>query len=155
MKRKLFILLVFTLIGTTMQTQAQKIYHNDANIAIDGYDVVSYFTDGKAVKGKVTISTIFMGSQFNFSSETNKNSFLKTPKKFIPQYDGYCAYAVAAMNKKVPSNPETFKIVDGKLYLFFNDLYEGKQMNTIVPWNEDETNLLSKAEGNWKALEGN
>ncbi len=153
MKKFYFTLFAFALMGPL--SQAQNIYHNDGNIAIDGYDVVSYFTTGKATKGTDKVSTIYKGVQFNFVSEANKKLFLKKPDSYLPQYDGYCAYAVGAMNKRVPTNPETFKIVDGKLYLFFNDLYEGKQMNTLVPWNADEAELLSKANGNWDILKDN
>ena len=152
MKKIYLTLLVLTLIESSMNTQAQKVFHNENNVAIDGYDVVSYFTKGKAVKGTSKVSTTYQGSHFYFSSEANKKAFVKQPSNYLPQYDGYCAYAVAAKNKKVPTNPETFKIVDGKLYLFFNDLYEGKPMNTIVPWNADEAKLLSQADGNWNTL---
>jgi len=49
----------------------------------------------------------------------------------------------------VPSDPETFKLRDGKLYLFFNDYYQGEPFNTIVPWNADEPELVRKANANW------
>jgi len=152
MKKVYLSLLILTLMGSTMKTNAQSIYHNEENVAINGYDLVSYFTDSKAVKGNSKYTANHNGSIFYFSSLDHKKAFKKNPSKYIPQFDGYCAYAVAAMNKKVPTNPETFKIVDGKLYLFFNDLYEGKSFNTIEPWNADESNLLNTANGNWEVL---
>ena len=58
------------------------------------------------------------------------------------------------MNKKVPANPETFRIDDGKLYLFYNDFWEGKPFNTIVPWINNETEMEKMAINNWKTLKG-
>ncbi len=152
MKKIYLALLILTIMGNTMESKAQSIYHNDENVAINGYDVVNYFTDSKAVKGSSDYSTSYKGSTFYFLSEDHKKAFIKEPEKYTPQFNGYCAYAVGAMNKKVPTNPGTFKIVDGKLYLFFNDLWDGKQFNTLDPWNEDEANLLPTANTNWEAL---
>jgi len=70
----------------------------------------------------------------------------------LPQFDGFCAFAVAKMNKKVPVNPETFRIDDGKLYLFYNDFWEGKPFNTIVPWLGHEAEMEKMAVKNWKTL---
>lgn len=152
MKKSFITLIIILLTGKIMETQAQHLYANKENVAINGYDVVSYFTDTKATKGNSSISADYAGSHFYFISENHKKLFLENPKKYIPQFDGYCAYAVAAMNKKVPTNPETFKIIDGKLYLFFNDLYEGKPFNTLEPWNKNEANLLPSANTNWNTL---
>jgi len=75
------------------------------------------------------------------------------PKKYVPQFGGYCAFAMAMKSAKVPSDPKTFKLHDGKLYLFFNDYYQGTPFNTIIPWNADEQNMLSKANANWKTMQ--
>jgi hypothetical protein len=50
--------------------------------------------------------------------------------------------------EKVEVNPETYKIVGGKLYLFYNRLFN----NTLPDWNEDETNLKKKADSSWKRI---
>jgi len=42
-------------------------------------------------------------------------------------------------------DPETFKIVNGKLYLFYNKFFN----NTLKSWNKDEANLKIKADKNW------
>lgn len=49
-------------------------------------------------------------------------------------------------------DPETFKLHNGKLYLFFSDYYEGTPFNTIIPWNSDEENLKNKADMNWESM---
>jgi len=136
----------------TAQIDGSKYFKTDNNIAIAGYDVVAYFNQNKAVEGSDKYQAEYDGTIFQFSNKENKNLFVKTPEKFLPQYGGFCAFAVAAKNAKVPTDPTNFKLRDGKLYLFFNDMWDGKKFNTIIPWNAAEKNMLSKAEENWKNL---
>jgi hypothetical protein len=67
----------------------------------------------------------------------------------MPQYGGWCAYAMGAKNEKVTMNPENYKIVDGKLYLFYKNFFT----DTLDDWNEDEENLKQKANENWKKID--
>ena len=87
-----------------------------------------------------------------FSSSENKSKFQAASGKYLPQYGGYCAFAMAMKSAKVPSDPQTFKLHDGKLYLFFNDYYQGEAFNTIIPWNTDERDMINKANANWKTM---
>ena len=116
-------------------------------IGIQGYDPVAYFTDKKAIKGEEDITETFQGVTYFFKNEENKALFQQRPEKFLPQYGGWCAYAMAE-GEKVRIDPETFKVVDGKLYLFYNFYFN----NTLTSWNKDETNLKKKADLNWKKL---
>jgi len=131
---------------------AQKVNSNKEGIANNGYDVDNYFTTNTASKGNKTYSVKHNGATYYFVNAANLKQFEENPNKYLPQYDGYCAFAVAKMNKKVPVNPETFRIDDGKLYLFFNDLWEGKPFNTIVPWLNNEAEMEKTAISNWKTL---
>jgi len=131
---------------------AQKVFTNQENVANNGYDVVSYFTANEAQRGSNEYSTEHSGATYFFVNEKNLESFKEDPGKYLPQFDGYCAFAVAKMNQKVPVDPATFRIDDGKLYLFFNDFWEGKPFNTIVPWLNNEAEMTKLAEGNWKTL---
>ena len=88
------------------------------HLAIDGYDPVAYFTKGVATEGSKKYSLNYKGVTYYFNGE------------------------------KVSINPKTFKIVDGKLYLFYNKLFT----NTLIPWNEDEDNLKGNADDFWKEL---
>ena len=117
-------------------------------LGIQGYDPVGYFNQGKAVKGKKGISASYQGVIYNFSSGENKNAFLKNPSKYEPQYGGWCAYAMGSAGEKVEINPETFKITDGKLFLFYNAFFN----NTLKSWNKDEGNLKIQADDNWKKI---
>lgn len=118
------------------------------HIAIEGYDPVAYFAQGKAVKGKAALAATKDGITYFFSSAQNKEAFLAQPAKYEPQYGGWCAYAMGATGEKVPVDPETFKIVNGKLYLFYNKFLN----NTLKSWNKDEKNLNAKADGNWAKI---
>lgn len=124
----------------------QKQFNLDNGIAVKGFDVVAYFTQNKAVKGKSEFAVIHQGIKYLFASNTNKEEFKKTPSKYEPQYGGWCAYAMGATGEKVDFDPETFKILNGKLYLFYNKFFN----NTLPKWNKDEVNLKARADVNWK-----
>lgn len=123
---------------------------NADQVFIDGYDVVAYFTTHKATRGTPYHAVKYRGAKFYFSSEENMNAFMAEPEKYMPLYNGFCAYAVANGKNTVKANPETFKLYNGSLLLFFDDLYEGKRFNTIVPWNADERSLFEKAQAHWE-----
>ena len=75
--------------------------------------------------------------------------FKENPKKYVPQYGGYCAYAVAEKNIKINIDPEEFQIRDGKLYLFYSSFFGSKLTN----WKDADTKKLQvKADKNWKKL---
>lgn len=132
----------------TQTTLRTKHFNVEKGIAIQGYDPIAYFISSKAIKGNKSISATVEGITYYFSSQKNKDLFMKDPKKFEPQYGGWCAYAMGAVNEKVEIDPETFKILDGKLYLFYHTWTN----NTLTKWNEDEKNLKAKADKNWNAI---
>lgn len=130
----------------------QNVNTDESNLANKGYDVVNYFATNTAERGSVEFSTTNNGATYYFVNTENLEAFKANSSKYLPQFDGYCAFAVAKMNKKVPVNPETFRIDDGKLYLFYNDFWEGKPFNTIVPWINNEAAMEKLAAENWKSL---
>lgn len=149
MNKQILILLVAFISATTFgQTASKRIteFNLEKKVAIQGYDPVAYFTQKKAVKGKATMASTYEGVIYNFSSQANKETFAKNPSGYEPQYGGWCSYAMGANGEKVEVNPETFKIVDGKLNLFYNAFFN----NTLKSWNRDEVNLKKKADANWK-----
>ncbi len=79
--------------------------------------------------------------QKNFNIK-NKSS----PEMYEPAFGGWCAYAMGSSGEKVKIDPETFKIVDRKLYLFYNFW----RNNTLTDWNKQEAYLKAKAEEHWK-----
>lgn len=148
--KKQILLLFVTLFSVTIYAQSaakrQEQFNLENKIALQGYDPVAYFKQSKALKGKKEIAASYEGVVYNFSTQANKDLFLKTPTSYEPQYGGWCAYAMGSNAEKVEIDPQTFKIVDGKLYLFYNAYFN----NTLKSWNKDENNLKKKADTNWK-----
>lgn len=151
-----FALALFVLtVAVTYADEAAKeeVFVTADDVAVKGYDVVSYVDDNKAVPGTKEYAAEYNGVTYYFAIPQNQEAFLANPEKYLPQYGGWCAYGVGAVKQKFPVDPEVFKVVDGKLYLFFNgETPDGKQLNTIVPWNEDEANLIKQADANWPSV---
>ena len=143
--------IIITLISLFVSTNmvAQDVDFNiQKGYVVEGYDVVSYFNN-EVKKGLKDYTTTYQGSKFKFSSQENLDTFLSNPEAYIPQYGGYCAYAIALKNKKVKVNPETYEIRDGKLYLFYN----AWGTNTLDLWLEDDVKgLQEKGDKNWEAM---
>jgi len=150
MKRILtfFTLTIFWAVGAVAQTHPATCNLSSSGLAIDGYDPVAYFTTGKAVEGNKEFTYTIDGATYRFSNASNRDLFKATPSKYRPQYGGWCAYAMGASGEKVDIDPQTFKILDGKLYLFYNKFFN----NTLKSWNKDEVNLKPKADANWTKL---
>ena len=146
MKTKLIGVFFFLGILTTF---AQTVdYNTKKGYVAKGYDVVAYF-DNEAIEGKKEFTTMHYGVNYKFSSEKNLKTFIEAPEKYIPQYGGYCAYAIAEKSKKIDINPKTFEIRDGKLYLFYNSWGN----NTLKTWKENNVKGLQiKADKNWEAM---
>lgn len=140
--------LVLLTVAHAQNTIRTKQFNLEKGLAIQGYDPVAYFTQHKAVKGDKQIAASAEGVVYYFSSVANKELFLKGYKQYEPQYGGWCAYAMGASNEKVEIDPETFKILDGKLYLF----YHSWTNNTLPKWNKDEANLKAAADKNWQKI---
>jgi YHS domain-containing protein len=144
----LFSIILFGLGLSVVSAQIQPL--DKDNLAIGGYDVVSYFTANKATKGLADHVYAHDGATYRFSSAKNLKAFKANPTKYLPQCNGYCAWGVAEKGTKFPINPETFTISEGKLYLFFNGDYDGKPFNTLDEWKKDEKKYLSTIEGAWQ-----
>jgi len=119
-------------------------FNTDDGIAVSGYDVISYFKQGKAIKGNKEFAVSVQGITYYFSTPENREEFKKNPPAYEPQYGGWCAYAMGKKGSKVEIDPETFKIINGKLYLYYNKFFN----NTLNSWNKDETNLNANADFN-------
>ncbi len=83
--------------------------------------------------------------KYYFSSASNRDLFKSQPDKYEPQYGGWCAYAMGSSGEKVEVDPETFRILEGKLYLFYNKFFN----NTLNSWLKDEKKFKSQADANW------
>ncbi|HSC40545.1 MAG TPA: YHS domain-containing (seleno)protein [Chitinophagaceae bacterium] len=142
-------LLAFFAIGALAQDPTatrKKQFNLEDGIGDQGYDPVAYFTENKAVKGSKDNAVVYEGVTWYFSSPANKELFKKNPGKYEPAYGGWCAYAMGAKGEKVSVDPATFKITDGRLYLFYNRFFK----NTLPEWNKDEAHLKKNADANWQ-----
>jgi YHS domain-containing protein len=139
------ILLLLPLIVSAQSEQIRKKHFNIKNtVALEGYDPVSYF-DGPPREGDEKINYLHKGVMYYFSSASNLSKFKLNPEKYEPAYGGWCAFAMGETGEKVKVDPETFKIVGGKIYLFYN--FWGN--NTLEDWNEKEMKLKEAADSNW------
>lgn len=139
----------FTLVKAQDINDLRKKHFNISNgLAIQGYDPVNYFTEGVAKKGDQQFSFKYGQVIYRFRSKTNLELFKSSPGKYEPQYGGWCAYAMGNTGEKVEIDPKTFKIIDGKLYLFYHTIFN----NTLTTWNKNQTQLLTQSINNWKKI---
>jgi YHS domain-containing protein len=139
----ILVLLVSNSFGQDVNTR-KKEFLLDKGTAISGYDATSYFA-GKPQKGKKDFSYTHEGVTYQFTNANNLEAFKKNPTKYEPQYGGWCAYAMGTKGEKVEVDPETYKVLNGKLYLFYHTFFS----NTLIDWNKDENALKTKADANW------
>jgi len=124
-------------------------YNTKKGFVAEGYDVVSYFTKKAPLKGNKKYEATFENAKFRFATQEHLNLFKENPKKYIPQYGGYCAYAVAAKKTKMYIDADAYEIRDGKLYLFYSSWLGSK----LKDWQtEDTKKLQEKADKNWQEI---
>lgn len=152
MKMILLLTLCSLALASMVQGKTASWFKNGDGVVLDGYDVVAYFSEDRAIRGRAEHAHEHAGGTFYFSSAANLDAFRKAPESYTPKFGGYCAFGVASNKAKVPSDPTTFKIYNGELLLFFNDLYEGQPVNTKVMWNANEKQLHDTALRTWSEL---
>lgn len=123
-------------------------FNQQKDYVAEGYDLVSYFGQ-KAEKGSSKYMTEYQGNKFKFSSQQHLEQFLSDPERYLPQYGGWCAYAMATEGEKVKIDPKTFEIRNGKLFLFYNAFFN----NTLESWLEEgPEELIPRADKNWEGF---
>jgi YHS domain-containing protein len=141
--RQIFAICLLSLFvaGTALADSPIAPVNTEHGVAIKGYDPVSYFTTGKPMPGLAQFSTTYNGATYRFASAENRNRFLATPEKFLPQYGGYCAYAIS-LNKIADIDPDEWAIVNDNLYL--NNNFFSQTL-----WSLDKTGNIVKGDHNW------
>ncbi len=112
--------------------------------AIKGYDVVAYFEENRARFGSEEHAVEWDGAVWHFSSAGNAQLFREQPRRYVPQYGGYCAFA-AAHNAVAAVDPEAFSVVDGKLYL-------NNSFFVHTNWRRKQQQFIELADGYWPRL---
>lgn len=118
--------------------------YKPSGLAIRGADTVAYFTQNAYVQGSDEFTTEWQGATWKFVSQEHLDLFTNNPESFAPQYGGYCAYGVAG-GYLVKIEPENWTVVDGKLYLNYNDGVQKK-------WNKDIPGFIQKADEQFQSL---
>lgn len=106
-----------------------------------GYDVVAYFSEGRARPGEADITAVHEGITYRFASETNRAVFLGEPARYLPQYGGYCAWAVAN-GYTAHGDPEQWTVNDGRLYLNYSRTVRWR-------WELDIPGHVTSGDANW------
>ncbi|NIR49145.1 YHS domain-containing protein [candidate division KSB1 bacterium] len=124
---------------------------DDTRIALRGYSPVSYFEKGGAERGKKEYMVDYRGIKYYFASEAQRQKFLKNPEKYEPAFGGWCAFGMS-VEGRFRIDPEKFKIVNGRLYVFLNDI----EVDAKALWEKDgdDDKLTRKAAAFWKKVSG-
>jgi YHS domain-containing protein len=139
--------LCLLVMGQPEEASRLRNFNTDNGIALREFDPVSYFTGTRPLKGNSKFYHHYKGITYYFAKAENVEEFKKSPAKYEPAYGGWCAYTVALNGDRVKVNPVTYKVIDGKLHLFYN--YNSD--NRLLKWNKDEKKLRSAANKNWVA----
>ena len=116
-----------------------------AGLGAKGYDVVNYFTEGKAIQGSDKHEAVYGGVTWRFANKQHRDMFEADPEKYAPQYGGFCSWG-AANGKLFDVDPANgWTIVDGKLYLNFN-----ADLNKT--FTKEAAKFIPKADKNWPSL---
>ncbi len=144
-------LTLFQFSGMSSAGEVNKGYFG--NVAIKGYDTVAYFTEQRAVKGAEDITHSWLGADWNFSSEKNKKLFSENPVQYAPQYGGHCADGVAYGSTTTNIDPEAWRIIEGKLYLHYDqgaaieiEELEGQLEKSVENWPKIRARLLANSD---------
>ena len=144
MKRISYILASLAL-ATTLTLAKELVNADEASkTGLQGYDPVAFFTEAVAAKGSPLITGEHKGVTYMFASEEHKATFAKDPEKYLPAYGGYCAYGVS-IKKLFPVEIDTWEIVDGRLFLQYNQDVKRK-------FAQDKAANFTKADANWPKL---
>ena len=117
------------------------VYVDEESVILEGYDVVAFFTQGRAVQGSSRYKSRYHGAEYHFANATNKNTFDAEPERYKPQFGAYCSMAMS-MGRLEPADVRTWSIVDGRLVVNRNE--KAKAM-----WSMNPRGNLRKADANW------
>jgi len=113
-------------------------------VALGGYDPVAYFESGKPTRGLASISASYGGARYLFATTAHLRSFLKSPKSYLPEFGGFCVVGTA-FGEKVDVDPETGRVVNGRLYL-------NNDQHALQIFDKDRSGIITKAEHNWPTV---
>jgi YHS domain-containing protein len=113
-------------------------------VALGGYDPVAYFDGGKPTHGIARIFASYSGARYLFASPEHRRTFLKNPRKYVPEFGGFCVVGTA-FGEKVDVDPKTGEVVNGKLYL-------NNSQRALDIFNKDQSGTIAKAKSTWPTV---
>jgi hypothetical protein len=113
-------------------------------VALNGYDVVAYFEEGKPVRGSDAFTFVWQGVTWRFATAARRDAFARNSAAYAPQFGGFCAYGVSR-GYAVDVDPEAWAIEGGKLYLNYSKSVQRT-------WNQDRAGYIAKATAQWPAV---
>ncbi len=134
-------LIILLLTSGILLAEKFQLFTDPNGFAVKGYDVVSYFTESKPAKGSDRFTYEYSGAKWKFSTASHLSMFKEDPEKYMPQYGGYCAWAVA-QGYTASIDPEAWTIVDGRLYLNYSKSVRNR-------WEKDIEGNIRKGDSNW------
>lgn len=117
---------------------------NKDGVAIEGYDPVAYFEEGKAMKGKKEFKSKWMDAEWMFTTAVRRDLFDKSPTKYAPQYGGYCAFGMTK-GQMVAADETVYRILSGKLYLC-------SSKDSLAMFEKDTKKNISLADENYQRI---
>lgn len=130
--------------GRVHQGKPVEEINNKHGLALQGYDPVAYFQEGKPVIGDAAVITVWQGATYRFASTQNRDAFVAAPERYAPQFGGYCAYAVS-IGTTANGDPHQWAIVNERLYLNNNAL-------AMALWNRDRPGNIQSGDTNWPLI---
>ena len=116
-----------------------------SGLAIEGYDPLAYFIDGRPEIGLPEFEAAQGGAVWRFRNEGNRASFIAHPEVYGPQFGGYDPVDLAR-GVTVAGNPRFWLITGQRLYLF---AAEGNRDSFAA----NPEPLLKQAMARWPELE--
>ena len=156
MKTMITMTLTLLLAMTTILTASTAFAADETNVStgittagvplgLHGVDAVALSSYNAIAEGEAQFTVVHDGAAYYFASAESARMFEKDPGRYLPQYGGFCAYAVAK-GKKFDGDPQFGDIVDGKLFLFVNaEIFE--------IYKKDSENIPRKAEKTWPTIQ--
>lgn len=125
-------------------TTERLVVDRHTGLAIDGYDPVAFFTDGKPLLGSPDLEVRYSGAVWRFCNVGNRDAFAAHPDVYIPQFGGYDPLGVAH-GVAVAGNPRVWLISARRLFLFYD---QGR----LDRFTRDSERIMAAAGRKWPGV---
>ncbi len=116
-----------------------------SGVAIEGYDVVSYFTEAEPQQGLPDYEYVWQGVPWYFASAANRDVFMRNPDIYAPQFGGHCLMSLSR-GFLSDGKPRLYIIEGMKLYLFYS-------LANREAFLDGGARTVATANANWYRLE--